>query len=119
MQTVTKTVTTTNMTTKTIGQQISELPLGKYLNLGKVAPHGSLEARKLSGGVTKFYWRVTLNEKTHRQVIGVYDSSAPPKSLQPTGKGYSIIAATRAAEKLSTQHGDNLEAGGYAGLVQA
>ena len=39
------------MTTKTTGQKINELAPGKFLQLGKVVPAGSLEVRKLASGV--------------------------------------------------------------------
>ncbi len=106
------------MTAKTNGQKINELAHGKFLQLGKVVPAGSLEVRKLTSGFV-FYWRVTINGKTLREVIGIYDSAAPPKSLQPTARGYSISAATRAAEALAVQHHANLKVGGYAGLKAA
>lgn len=104
------------MTTQTPGQKINALAPGQFLQLGKVKPAGSLEARRLSSGAVTFYWRVTIKGKTSRETIGIYASSAPPKSLQPTSKGYSIAAATRAAEALAVQHCDNLDAGGYAGV---
>ena len=100
------------MGTKTIGQSINELPPGGFLNVGKVAPAGSLEVRKLASGVTMFYWRFTLGGKTHREPVGIYDSSAPPKSVKPTAKGYSIIAAMRAAEALAEQHHARRDDGG-------
>jgi integrase len=66
-----------------------------------------------------FYWRTTLNKKAHREPIGYYDSSAPPKSLQPTPKGYSIAAATRSAETLAQAHFNHREQGGHLALVEA
>ena len=107
------------MATKTAGQTINELEPGKFANLGKVIPRGSLEVRKLSSGAVTFYWRVTINGKSARELVGVYDSSAPPKSLKPTSTGYSIKAAMRAAEAMAAQHHANLEAGGYAGIRAA
>lgn len=106
------------MESKTPGQIIAKLAPGKFANLGKVFPAGALEARKLTGGTT-FYWRVTLAGKTERTTIGFYDSGAPPKSLQPTPKGYSIAAATHKAQALAQQHHDNLDEGGYAAIVAA
>ena len=107
------------MSTKTNGQVINELSPGQFGKMGKVIPSGSLEARKLASGAVTFYWRVTINGKTAREVIGVYDPSAPPKSLQPTSKGYSIVAAMRAAEALAAQHHANLDKGGFAGVKAA
>ncbi len=107
------------MGTKTPGQIINELPTGKFANLGKVIPSGTLEARKLASRAVTFYWRVTINGKTAREVIGVYDPGAPPKSLQPTSKGYSVMAAMRAAEALAAQHHANRDNGGFAGVKAA
>lgn len=103
---------------KTPGQVINALVPGKFANLGKVTPSGSLEARKLASG-TVLYWRVTINGKTERVVIGNYDSSAAPKSLKPTEKGYSVQAAIRAAEVLAQKHHANIGAGGHRGLIEA
>jgi integrase len=102
----------------TPGQIINGLSPGKFVNLGKVIPAGSLEARKLTGG-TSFYWRVTIDGKTKRTAIGYYDSSAAPKSITPTSKGYSVQAAFQAAQALAQQHYDNKADGGYEGVVAA
>lgn len=107
------------MATKTSGQSINELSPGQFLKMGKVIPSGSLEVRKLTSGAVTFYWRVTINGKTAREVIGIYDPSAPPKSLKPTGKGFSVLAAMRAAEALAEQHHANMANGGFAGVKAA
>jgi hypothetical protein len=99
------------MDKKTPGQIINALSPGKFVNLGKIIPAGSLEARKLTGGVS-FYWRVTIDSKTERTAIGYYDSSAAPKSITPTTKGYSVQAAIQAAQALAQQHYDNKASGG-------
>ncbi len=103
----------------TLGQVINGLSVGKFANLGKVIPSGSLEARKLASGAVLLYWRCTIGGKTERVSIGNYDPSAPPKSLQPSTKGYSLAAAIRAAEALAQKHHDNKPAGGYPALVAA
>lgn len=105
--------------TATPGQVINGLTPGKFANLGKVLPSGSLEARKLASGAVLFYWRSTIGGKTERVTIGHYDSSAPPKSIKPTIVGYSTEAARRAAETLAQKHQDNKPAGGYPALVAA
>lgn len=107
------------MATKTTGQTINELVLGKFAKLEKVIPCGSLEVRKLASGAATFYWRVTIHGKSLRELVGVYDPSAPPKSLKPTSRGYSINAAMRAAEAMAAQHHANIGAGGYAGIRAA
>lgn len=103
----------------TPGQLINGLTHGKFANLGKVLPSGSLEARKLASGAVLFYWRSTIGGKTERVTIGYHDSSAPPKSIKPTIAGYSAEAARRAAEALAQKHQDNKPAGGYPALVAA
>ena len=108
------------MTEKTTaGQVIKGLVTGKFANLGKAKPSGSLEARKLASGAIQFYWRFTIGGKTAREPIGFYDAGAPPKSLKPTTNGYSIEAAMRAAEGLAQKHQDNKDAGGYPAFVAA
>lgn len=94
-------------TEHTLGQQFNKLPVGKFLKLHKVIPSGSLEVRKLANGEGQLYWRYTMSGKTQRVTIGIYDSSAPPKSLAPTARGYSLAAANRAAEVLSEEHNNH------------
>lgn len=102
------------MASKSIGTRINELTQGGFLKIDKVAPAGALEVRKLASGAATFYWRVTIDGKTSREPIGIYDSSAPPKSLQPTDRGYSVMAAMRAAEAMASQHWAHRDHGGYA-----
>ncbi len=102
----------------TIGQALNALEPGKFLRICQVHPSGALEARRLARSV-QFYWRFTLNGKTEREKLGVYDSSAPPKSSKPTAKGYSIEAARKAAEDLAEKHHHARDTGGHAALKQA
>ena len=106
------------MVTKTNGQLINELALASYVKLGKVNPVGTLEARRLATGVT-FYWRFTHVSKTNRVSLGLYDPTAPPKSLAPTTRGFSVAAAMRSAEELAHRHHANRDSGGHAALVAA
>ena len=107
------------MTTQTPGQLINEMAPGKFLKLAKIIPAGSLEARKLSTGAVNLYWRVTVAGKNLRELVGIYDSGAPPKSLKPTAKGFSIPAATRAAEAMAQKHVAHLPDGGIVGVKKA
>ncbi|MBN9575559.1 MAG: hypothetical protein J0H16_16695, partial [Alicycliphilus denitrificans] len=107
------------MATNTPGQIIQEMPAGKFITMAKVMPSGSLQARKDSAGATRFYWRFSIGAKSERVLIGVYDSAASPKSLTPTSKGFSVTAATRAAEGLALRHYANRESGGHPALVAA
>jgi integrase len=107
------------MDAKTSGQLIRNLLPGKFAKLAKVIPAGTLEARRLASGGVMLYWRVTIGGASTRHVIGVYDSTASPKSLQPTEKGYSVQAAIRAAELLAQKHHANIDSGGYATIRAA
>lgn len=104
---------------RTNGQVLNDLEPGKFVRISKVIPCGSLEARKLSSGAVTFYWRGALAGKTVREVIGLYDPVAPPKSLTPTARGYSIVAASRAAESFASIHEANLADGGYPSVKAA
>ena len=107
------------MTPQTPGKLINEMAPGKFLKLAKITPAGSLEARKLSTGAVNLYWRVTVAGKNLRELVGIYDSSAPPKSLERTKKGFSIMAATRAAEAMAQKHVTHLPDGGIVGVKKA
>ncbi|AHI66061.1 hypothetical protein [Burkholderia thailandensis] len=89
----------------------------QFMKLESVPPCGSLELRKSGQGVLSFYWRVTLDGRTDRYPIGLYDSSAPPKSISPTAKGFSLIAARAAAVAMAAKHYEAQEEGGYRAVV--
>ncbi len=107
------------MEEKSVGHVVRSLVPGQYARLAKVIPSGSLEARKLASGGTMLYWRVTAHGKTLREPIGIYDSSASPKSLQPTIRGYSVHAAIRAAEAMAQRHLEHRDAGGHMAIKAA
>lgn len=107
------------MAVESVGRVISSLHAGEFARLAKVIPSGSLEARKLASGGVMLYWRVTAQGKTHREPIGAYDSSASPKTLKPTTKGYSVHAAIRAAEALAQRHYEARAQGGHLALRAA
>jgi integrase len=102
----------------TLGQQINQMPAGRFITLRKVEPIGALQARKQSSGAINLYWRYTMGAKSERVSIGIYDSAAPPKSRMPTPKGFSIAAAIVAAEVFATQHYQNKSEGGRPALIQ-
>lgn len=102
--------------TKKFGDLIKELPVKKYVTVQKILPVGGLEVRKFTNGVISFHWRYTFQGRARREPIGVYDSSSPPKSVEPTAKGYSLIAAIRRAEQLSLKHFTLRESGGMPSL---
>ena len=103
LNSVTKTVTGRRQPdiAPTYGQRIKEIPGGRSVVLEKIPAGGSLEARRLLGETVQFYWRYTRDNRTERIPIGTYDSSAPPKALAPTARGYSVVAALERARELA------------------
>jgi integrase len=77
---------------------------------------GALQARRLSSGAVQLYWRYKHAGRNHREPIGLYDSSAPPKKLQPTARGYSIAAALEKCRELANVHAERAEQGGLPAL---
>ncbi|OOG88704.1 hypothetical protein B0E41_01780 [Hydrogenophaga sp. A37] len=55
------------------------------------------------------YWRYSYAGKTS---IGVYDPTAPPKKLQPTVRGYGIVAALERCRALAEVHVERADTGG-------
>ena len=102
---------------KTLGKVINELPYGKFTTLKKIVPCGALQARKQKTGGVSLYWRYSIGTTTERVPIGFYDSSAPPKSLSPTSRGFSIAAATLRSEHLASEHVLHREQGGRPALL--
>lgn len=109
----------TSLAAKTVGQLINDMPSGVFKTLEKIDPIGALQARRQSNGAVLLYWRYSIGSTSERVAIGTYDSSAPPKSLQPTPKGYSIAAATNAARALAQEHHDHRADGGRPALLAA
>ncbi len=107
------------MATRAAGQTINELPSGVFKTLHKVKPMGGLQARRQNTGAVALYWRYSVGTSSERVLIGLYDPSAAPKSLEPTKAGYSVAAATRAAESLAIAHHQNRAKGGHRALVAA
>ena len=95
------------------------MPVGTYVTLSKVAPSGSLQARRDRSGAVTLFWRYSIGTKSERVTIGTYHSTAPPKSLDPTAKGYSVAAAVRAAEALAMEHQQYKSDGGRPALLAA
>lgn len=95
------------------------MPVGTYVTLSKVAPSGSLQARRDRSGAVTLFWRYSIGTKSERVTIGTYHSTAPPKSLDPTAKGYSVAAAVRAAEALAMEHQQHKSDGGRPALLAA
>ncbi|MCW5658738.1 MAG: integrase [Burkholderiaceae bacterium] len=77
---------------------------------------GSLQARRLGNGTVQLYWRYSHAGRKHREPLGPYDASAPPKKLEPTPRGYSIAAALEKCRELAVIHSERADAGGLRGL---
>ncbi|MEJ8852516.1 hypothetical protein [Variovorax rhizosphaerae] len=70
----------------TTAAAIKALDGGTFVTLhSRLDRGGALQARKLASGAVQLYWRYSLGGKMSREPIGVYDPSAPPKKLEPTG----------------------------------
>ncbi|MCV2367319.1 site-specific integrase [Roseateles oligotrophus] len=78
-----------------------------------------MQARKLSTGAVKLYWRYTFKGESDRVEIGLYDGKLPPKTLTPKDGRWTIAAAMDEASRLAQAHEDGKEQGGHAGLVKA
>jgi hypothetical protein len=76
------------------------------VRLEKIAHGGTVEASRRASGKVLFYWRHTEGGKTERMPIGPYDSSAPPRSVKPTPRGYSVEAAKEAARELAKRNAE-------------
>lgn len=98
---------------RTAGEAIRALEVGKFTTLKKIDQGGALQARRLSSGSVQFYWRYTHEGKTDRVAIGTYDSTAAPKSLTPTPKGYSVAAAAEACRAKATIQAEKALVGGF------
>lgn len=105
------------MATETPGKIINDMRTGTFATLAKVAPIGSLQARRDKSGAVSLFWRYSIGTKSERVLIGVYDSASPPRSLVPTKKGYSVAAAVRAAEALALEHHAHRTDGGRPALL--
>lgn len=91
---------------------LRELPENGIVTIEKLERGGSLQARRLAGGAIQFYWRYSHEGTTHREPIGPFDPSAPPKKFTPTARGYSVAAAREHCRTLAETHRQRLHTGG-------
>jgi integrase len=103
----------------TPGQIINAMPAGTFTILCKVNPYGSLQARRDKHGAVTLYWRYSIGTKSERVTIGTYHSTASPKSLSPSQRGYSVAAAVHAAEAMAEAHRQNKANGGRPAQIAA
>lgn len=102
----------------THGQTINALTVGTTTTLEKIEPCGSLQARKQTNGTVQFFWRYSQGTQSQRIAIGTYDSSAPPKSITRTERGFSVTAAIREAQVQAQRHFEHKDNGGYSKLIE-
>jgi integrase len=95
------------------GKHLTLMAPGSRLTIAKVDPCGSLYAKKKATGAVMLFWRYTQADYAQLVEIGLYDSSAPPKSTSKSNIGYSLVAATREAEALARIHQENKAKGGF------
>lgn len=107
------------MSTQTHHALIMSAKLGAFTSLGKVAPSGALQARKLSSGVVNLYWRSTLKGQTVRHLVGRYDPKLPPKQITPSAGAYSVAGGFAAASALAVKHEESLSQGGLRAVKKA
>ena len=69
--------------------------------------------REAAGGV-KLSWRYDQDGKDAYEAIGYWDEKANPNSITPTGAGFSVKAALRAAEQFALAHYQMADEGGFA-----
>jgi integrase len=95
-------------------ERLSRAGVGQFVTLESIAPCGALQARILRSGAVQFYWRYTLQGKSSRELLGLYDPSLPPKQRTPSPTGGLTIpgAAAKAAE-LALVHQAWTHRGGY------
>jgi integrase len=103
---------------KTHGQTINALNIGASVTLAKIEPCGSLQARKQTNGTVQFFWRYSYGTQSQRVAIGTYDSTASPKSINRTERGFSVAAAIREAQVQAQRHFENKDNGGYNKLIE-
>jgi hypothetical protein len=106
-------------TERSTGDSLKKLEPGQFLTVQSIkAGGGSLQARMLSSGDVKFYWRYTDRGANLRAEIGRWDSSAPPLSKVPTAKGFSVKAALEECLVRGKIHVDEKSTGGWPGRKQ-
>lgn len=100
---------------------LKTLAPGDFVTLGERPKNGgSLQARRLSTGAVRFYFRYSqmkvegegrTSEKI-RKPIGVWDPTAPPKMLTPTVRGFTVAAAMEKCATLGALHAERKKTGG-------
>jgi len=103
----------------TNGAILKALAPGDFVTLDERPKNGgSLQARRLSTGEVRFYFRYSqLNEETQasekiRKPIGVWDPTAPPKMRTASPRGFSIAAALEKCAALGALQEERRNTGG-------
>jgi hypothetical protein len=103
----------------TNGAILKALAPGEFVTLDERPKNGgSLQARKLSTGEVRFYFRYSqLNEETQasekiRKAIGVWDPTSPPKMRTASSRGFSVAAALEKCAALGELQAERKNTGG-------
>jgi len=103
----------------TYGVLLKALSPGDFVTLDDRPKNGgSLQARKLSTGDVRFYFRYSqLNEETQasekiRKAIGIWDPTAPPKMRTASPRGFSVAAALEKCAELGALQSSRKNTGG-------
>lgn len=104
---------------RTASEKLRDLPIGRFVTLKKIEQGGALQARRLSTGTVQFYWRYTHNGKSDRVPVGTHDAAAPPRSLSPSPRGFSVAAAVEACRSKALIQLQQQAVGGYREHVAA
>lgn len=107
----------TNRTTH--GDLLKALLPGNFVTLDERPKNGgSLQARKLSTGEVRFYFRYSqLSDETQasekiRKAIGVWDPTAPPRMRTSSPRGLSVAAALETCAELGALQSQRRNTGG-------
>jgi integrase len=96
-----------------IGSALKSLEDGAFITLrSRLERGGALMGRRLGSGAVQLYWRYKHEGRDYREPIGLYDSSAPPRKLQPSERGYGIAAALERCRELARLHSERAAQGG-------
>ena len=104
---------------RSASEKLKDLRIGSFVTLKKIEQGGALQARRLSTGTVQFYWRYTHSGRSDRVPIGTHDPAAPPRSLSPSNRGFSLAAAVEACRSKALIQLQQQPVGGYREHVAA
>jgi integrase len=101
------------------GATLKSLAPGRFVTLEERPRNGgSLQARRLSTGEIRFYFRYSQvtdeaqGSQKFRKPIGAWDPTAPPRMRAPSTRGLSVAAALERCEALGLLQAERRNSGG-------